>query len=149
MKTTLFNQRSAIVFKHFNRKGWSLFAALGKVVLIGVLSVPTLTYAKASGMATRHTDEAADSLSFGEQRIDEVQITGSRAPLTARQSAKIVEVISRDDIHRAEAQTINDVLKLATGVDVRQRGGFGVQTDISINGGTFDQISILLNGIPL
>lgn len=149
MKTTLFNQRSAIVFKHFNRKGWSLFAALGKVVLIGVLSVPTLTYAKASGMATRHTDEAADSLSFGEQRIDEVQITGSRAPLTARQSAKIVEVISRDDIHRAEAQTINDVLKLATGVDVRQRGGFGVQTDISINGGTFDQISILLNGMPL
>ena len=34
-------------------------------------------------------------------------------------------------------------------MDVRQRGGFGVQTDISINGGTFDQISILLNGMPL
>jgi iron complex outermembrane receptor protein len=65
------------------------------------------------------------------------------------QSAKIVEVISRDDIRRAEAQTINDVLKLATGVDVRQRGGFGVQTDISINGGTFDQIAILLNDMPL
>ena len=149
MKTTLFNQRSAIVFKHFNRKGWCLFAALGKVVLIGVLSVPTLTYAKAGGIATCPVGVAADSLSFGEQRIDEVQVTGSRAPLTARQSAKIVEVISRDDIHRAEAQTINAVLKLATGVDVRQRGGFGVQTDISINGGTFDQISILLNGMPL
>ncbi len=149
MKTKTFNKRDAIVFKHFNHKGYSLFAALGKVVVIGVLAVPTLTYAKAGGKATTPSEEGADSLSFGEQRIDEVQVTGSRAPLTARQSAKIVEVISRDDIHRAEAQTINDVLKLATGVDVRQRGGFGVQTDISINGGTFDQITILLNGMPL
>ena len=149
MKTTTFNKRDAIVFKHFNRKGYSLFAALGKVVVIGVLAVPTLTYAKANGIANKPASESADSLSFGEQRLDEVQVTGSRAPLTARQSAKIVEVISRDDIHRAEAQTINDVLKLATGVDVRQRGGFGVQTDISINGGTFDQITILLNGMPL
>ena len=113
------------------------------------LAVPTLTFAKADGIATKPAGEGADSLSFGEQSLDEVQITGSRAPLTASQSAKIVEVISRDDIHRAEAQTINDVLKLATGVDVRQRGGFGVQTDISINGGTFDQITILLNGVPL
>ena len=149
MKTKTFNKRDAIVFKHFNHKGYSLFAALGKVVVIGVLAVPTLTYAKAGGKATTPSEEGADSLSFGEQRIDEVQVTGSRAPLTATQSAKIVEVISHDDIHRAEAQTINDVLKLATGVDVRQRGGFGVQTDISINGGTFDQITILLNGMPL
>lgn len=148
MKTNSFNKRSALLFKHFNRKGYSLFAALGKEVLIGVLSVTTLTYAKADGIATKPLAEA-DTVSFGEQRLDEVQVTGSRAPLTALQSAKIVEVISRDDIRRAEAQTINDVLKLATGVDVRQRGGFGVQTDISINGGTFDQIAILLNGMPL
>ena len=149
MKTTTFNKRNAIVFKHFNRKGYSLFSALGKVVLIGVLAVPTLAHAKAGGMAAVNEHNDADSLSFGEQRIDEVQVTGSRAPLTAQQSAKIVEVISRDDIRRAEAQTVNDILKLATGVDVRQRGGFGVQTDISINGGTFDQITLLLNGVPL
>lgn len=148
MKKTTFNKRSALVFKQFNRKGYSLFAALGKEVLIGVLSVSTLHYAKADGISTKPL-VPADSITFGEQRIDEVQIMGSRAPLTALQSAKMVEVISRDDIARAEAQTLNDVLKLVTGVDVRQRGGFGVQTDISINGGTFDQITILLNGMPL
>jgi iron complex outermembrane receptor protein len=38
---------------------------------------------------------------------------------------------------------------MVTGVDVRQRGGFGVQTDISIDGGTFDQIAILLNGVNI
>ena len=34
-------------------------------------------------------------------------------------------------------------------IQKRQRGGFGVQTDISINGGTFDQITILLNGVNI
>ena len=61
MKTTTFNKRDAIVFKHFNRKGYSLFAALGKVVVIGVLAVPTLTYAKADGIATTPAEESADS----------------------------------------------------------------------------------------
>ena len=32
---------------------------------------------------------------------------------------------------------------------IRDSGGFGVQTDISINGGTFDQITILLNGVNM
>ena len=149
MNQKLFNKRSKLVFKHFNRKGFSLFAALGKEVLIGVLSVATLHNAKANGIATKALPVVTDSLKIGEQHLDEVLITGSRAPLTAVQSAKIVEIVTHDQIERAEAHTLNDVLKLSTGVDVRQRSGFGVQTDISINGGTFDQITLLLNGVPL
>ena len=148
MNKQFLNRRSPILFKHFSRKGYALFACLGREVLVGTLSISTLTYAKADGISIR-TDFAADSLTHEEVKLDEVVVTGSRAPLTQLQSAKIVEVISRDDIHRAQATTINDVLKLATGVDVRQRGGFGVQTDISINGGTFDQITILLNGVDI
>ncbi|MBF1080262.1 MAG: TonB-dependent receptor [Prevotellaceae bacterium] len=149
MNQKLFNKRSKLVFKHFSRKGFSLFAALGKEVLIGVLSVATLHNAKANGIATKALPVVTDSLKIGEQHLDEVLITGSRAPLTAVQSAKIVEIVTHDQIERAEAHTLNDVLKLSTGVDVRQRSGFGVQTDISINGGTFDQITLLLNGVPL
>ncbi|MCH4147747.1 MAG: TonB-dependent receptor [Prevotella sp.] len=148
MNKNNFNKRQKFVFKHFSNKSYSLFAALGKEVLIGVLSISTLSAAKAEGISTK-VNLAKDSLGHQEVKLDEVIVTGSRAPLTALQSAKIVAVITKDDIHRAAAETINDVLKLATGVDVRQRGGFGVQTDISINGGTFDQITILLNGVNI
>ena len=148
MRKEQFNKRSSCRFKQFNRHGYSLFAALGKEVLIGVLSVSTLSYAKADGISIR-PDLGEDTLSHQEVKLDEVVVTGSRAPLTALQSAKIVTVISRDDIHRAAVETVNDVLKLATGVDVRQRGGFGVQTDISLNGGTHDQLTILLNGVNI
>ena len=148
MEKRLFNLRPALRFRRFSNKGYSLFACLNKVVLVGVLSIPTLSHAK-GGTLTTHLQAADDTLARKEMKLDEVVVTGSRAPLTALQSAKIVKVFTADDIHRAAAQTVNDVLKLATGVDVRQRGGFGVQTDISINGGTFDQITILLNGVNI
>ena len=42
MYKTLFNQRKALVFKQFTHKGWALFACLGRVVVIGVLSASTI-----------------------------------------------------------------------------------------------------------
>lgn len=148
MQKNNFCEQKSFRFKHFSRKGYALFACMGREVLIGTLSVATLSHAKAEGLSAR-PEVAEDTLSRSELRLDEVVVTGSRAPLTLQESAKIVSVITRDDIHRAAAESINDILKLATGVDVRQRGDFGVQTDISVRGGNFDQITILLNGVNI
>src|SRR5690606_8851329 len=43
--------------------------------------------------------------------------------------------------------SLHDALPIC--VDVRQRGPFGTQADISIDGGTFEQALILLNGIKI
>ena len=61
----------------------------------------------------------------------------------------MVTVLDRADIQQAPVQSINDLLKYAVGVDVRQRGPIGAQADISIRGGTQEQIIILLNGINI
>ncbi len=150
MYKTIFNKRSNLWFNRFSNKGYALFSVLGREVLVGALSVATLSHAKAEGVSTEGMKVDSTLYKGGKAyELDAVSVTASRAPMTVEQSPKIVSVITRDDIHRAAAQTINDLLKLATGVDVRQRGGFGVQTDISINGGTFDQITILLNGVNI
>lgn len=148
MQQKSFCERNVMRFKHFSRKGYALFAVAGREVLIGTLSVATLSHAKAEGISV-NTEATGDSLQRSELKLEEVVVTGSRAPLTLAESAKIVSVITREDIHRAAAESINDILKLAIGVDVRQRGGFGVQTDISVRGGNFDQITILLNGVNI
>jgi len=151
MKQTIFNRREVLKFRRFSRKGYALFSCLGKVVLIGTLSVATLAHAKADGISTRQMTES-DTLSLTtdhEVGLEEVLVTASRSPITLLESAKMVSVISRDDIARAEAESVSDLLKMTTGADVRQRGGFGVQTDISLCGGTFDQTVLLLNGLPL
>lgn len=149
MNKVSYIKRVRIVFKHFSHKGYALFSCLGKEVLIGVLSVPTLSYAKADGIAIQPLP-ASDSLIVKTvQQIDEVEVMGSRAPLTRSQQARMVTVLTRDEIAAAPVQSVNDLLKYAVGVDVRQRGPIGAQTDISIRGGNSEQITVLLNGINI
>ena len=46
-------------------------------------------------------------------------------------------------------QNINELLDYLPGVDIRTRGSNGAQADISMRGGTFDQVLILLNGVNI
>lgn len=86
---------------------------------------------------------------ISDQSLDEIEVIGTRAPLTAAQSVRMVQVINREQIKAASVQSVNDLLKLAASIDVRQRGAYGVQTDIGINGGTSDQLTVLLNGVNI
>lgn len=150
-----FNQRKAIRFRQFSRKGYALFACLGRVVTIGVLSVATL---RSAAVTTDSVSVVGDVYVVGdsvantpdkEATLDDVEVTGSRAPLALGQAARMVTVLTRDEIQAAPVQSINDLLKMAVGVDVRQRGPLGAQTDVGIRGSTQEQITILLNGINI
>ena len=145
-----FMKRQVLVFHHFGNKGYSLFACLGREVVCSVLSVATLTYASAESVATDPVvSDSTTTTTAREMLLEEVAVTGSRAPLTRSQAARMVTVLERADIAQAPVQSINDLLKYAVGVDVRQRGPIGAQTDISIRGGTPEQIILLLNGINI
>ena len=137
-------------FKRFGRKGYSLFAVLGRVVVVGVLSVATLSKSHAEGVGVKPViDNDTTDKTDRELTLDEVSVTGSRAPLTRAQAARMVTVLERTDIQAAPVQSVNDLLKYVASVDVRQRGPIGAQTDISIRGGNYEQITILLNGINI
>lgn len=145
-----------LTFKHFSRKGYALLSCLHREVRIGVLGVATLAAATPrlmaaplvvaeGGAVTSHEITApADTLALGEARV-----TASRAPLAAAVAARQVTVLTRADLESAGVQTLQDALKLIAGIDVRQRGAFGIQSDISIDGGTHDQLTWLLNGVPM
>jgi len=159
-----FNEQRALRFHHFTRKGWALFACLGRVVTISVLSVATLESASAATTdittkrphpASPAGEELTDVATAEDDLIEKVdslagiEVTGSLAPLTTGQGVRVVTVLTRDEIQAAPVQSVNDLLKLVTGVDVRQRGPIGAQTDVSIRGGTQEQVAVLLNGINI
>ena len=151
MYKQFFNKRCSLKFKHFSNKGYALFSVLGREVLVGTLSIATLSHAKAEGVSTVQTANVDSALynNGREVSLDEVSVTASRAPLTQSQQARMVTVLSKADIAAAPVQSINDLLKYAVGVDVRQRGPLGTQTDVSIRGSNSEQITILLNGINI
>ncbi len=143
-------ERSPLLFKHFSRKGHALFACLGKEVKICVLAACTLTYANVDCISAQIMKvDTTQTSAQRELTLEEVVVTASRAPISVSRSARMVTVLDRNDIAAAPVQSVNDLLKYAVGVDVRQRGAIGAQTDISIRGGTNEQITVLLNGINI
>lgn len=143
-----------ITFRRFTRKGYALFSCLGKEVRIGVLSVamlhsaaPCLAQEAAKPLTAKENSE--DVADDGDTALGEALVSTSRAPLAAGVAVRQVMTLSREDLAAAGVSCVNDLLKQAVGVDVRQRGGFGMQTDISIDGGTFDQITLLVNGVSV
>ena len=90
-----------------------------------------------------------DSLRIKSYELGDVVITAGRTPIESQNAARIVKVITKSEIEQSPVQNINDLLRNIAGVDVRQRGPFGAQADISIHGGTYDQTLILLNGINI
>jgi len=142
-----------VTFRRFSRGSYAPFASLHREVRIGVLAVAMLASVnlpKVEAAQPTTTATTADSTAIAaDEDLSEVTVSGTMSPLSQLQSARIVGVITRQQIESSAVQTVNDLLKLAVGVDVRQRGGFGIQTDISIDGGTFDQITLLLNGVNI
>ena len=81
------------------------------------------------------------------KNINEVVVSANRAQ--SEDNITNVQVIHLEEIENAPVQTIEDLLEYAINIDVRQRGGQGVQADISMRGGTFEQVLVMLNGIKL
>lgn len=131
-------------FKRWTRTGWAAFASLHRPVTIGVLSV-TMSILLPAAAAARV--QVSDSLEICKiLQIDEVGITGNLSSPT-RSVVPPTTLFDRKAGGAGPLQTLESALRLAPEVDVRERGGKGVQADISIRGGSFDQTMILLNGI--
>ncbi len=62
---------------------------------------------------------------------------------------RIVTVIDKETISTLPVGSIDELLESAAGIDIRQRGTGNTQADISMRGGTFDQVLVLLNGVNI
>lgn len=132
-------------FRRWTRKGWAAFASLHRRVTIGVLSVSMSvllpTTAAVAGMRTPDTLAISRTV-----ELDEVGVTATVAA-PVRSVVPSVPLLDRSAAAAAPFQTLESALRSVPSVDVRERGGKGVQADISLRGGSFDQTMVLLNGI--
>ncbi len=82
-------------------------------------------------------------------KIDDVVINenGFKTPISKQN--RNVYIIDKEMIAKLPARSIQELLQYANGIDLRQRGPFGAQADISIDGGSFEQTVVLLNGTKI
>ncbi len=93
--------------------------------------------------------ELKDSTSLlTENNLNEINIVGNHRNIYS-ENLRVITSITKEQIKNLPVQNVNELLDYLPGIDVRQRGTNGVQADVSMRGGTFDQVLILLNGINI
>ncbi len=132
-------------FRRWSRKPWAAFAALRRLK-IGVLSVAMSIILLATNIAGAQTAGTDSLVQYRTLHLDTVQVRA------ARTAAVTHTILSQSALYvgqkeAAPLQTAESVLRLLPSADVRERGGKGVQADISIRGGSFDQTMVMLNGV--
>jgi len=141
---------TTVKWKRFSGASYASFQSLHREIRIGVLTVAMLSSAGLKAETLSESEvwtPAGDTLK--EELLEDVEVLATRVALTAEQTPRLVTVLRASDIAAAAVHSVNDLLEYAVGVDVRQRGEYGIQTDVSVRGGNFDQITVLLNGVNI
>jgi len=81
--------------------------------------------------------------------LSEIIIRENRLQIPFNRTSRNISIIGRKEIETTPARSLQEVLSFTPGVDVRQRGVSGVQANIGIRGGNFEQTLMLINGIKL
>ena len=125
-------------FNKWENKNFSIFKSIGKTINIGVLLISYLI------ITNYNLSAQSDTI-----KIKEIKIKTMQIPFSYSETSRIINIIDNSQIKNAPVNNVQDLLEYAASIDVRQRGNNGVQSDLSIRGGSFDQNLILLNGIKI
>jgi iron complex outermembrane receptor protein len=81
--------------------------------------------------------------------LKEVVVSTTKLEIPFSKNFRTVKIISSDYIKNSPASNVSDLLQEITGIDVRRRGVGGVQGDLYIRGGGFDQTLLLVDGMKM
>lgn len=81
--------------------------------------------------------------------LNEITIQENRLHIPFAEQNRNIRIIDQNLIRTLPVKSVNELLTYVSGVDVRQRGPWGTQSDIGIDGGTFDQTLVLIDGIKI
>lgn len=83
------------------------------------------------------------------QNLKEVVVSSGRIDVPLSENSRTLVIIGKAEIKNAAATNLADLLQSVAGVDVRRRGAGGLQADLYIRGGSFDQTLLLIDGIKV
>ena len=77
--------------------------------------------------------------------ISDAVVMENRIKVALSRKPAAIIIIDSAMIRNSPGFSLADILRNVTGVDMRQRGVNGIQTDAGIRGSTFDQVLVLIN----
>lgn len=79
--------------------------------------------------------------------VDDIVVTAARLAQPVSDVIGSVTVITRADIQRRQVQSVQDLLRGETGIDIANTGGLGKLNSMLVRGADADQVLVLVNGV--
>ena len=83
------------------------------------------------------------------QVLDEVVVSSTKINLPFSKNFRTIKIITSKEIANSPATNVAELLQQTIGIDIRRRGVSGVQGDLYIRGGGFDQTLLLIDGMKM
>ncbi len=132
-------------FKQWGGTRFSVFASIGHVVRIGVLPLVYLMFSFGQSVFA----QSDSTLRTYHEAIDSVLIERVRQQALSLIPRASVQRLTSEQLRRTGSSSVQQALDVMPGVDIRQRGPLGIQADMGIRGGSFDQVLILMDGLDV
>ncbi len=84
-----------------------------------------------------------------DSELQTIIVTASRIAETADDTLASVSVITREDIERQQAQSVQSVLQGMAGINITNNGGLGKATSVFLRGTESDHVLVLIDGIKV
>jgi len=81
--------------------------------------------------------------------LDEIVVTATRTARAADETLAATTVISRRDIERTQAQSVQELLAGQSGITIANNGGAGKTTSLFLRGAEADHLVVLIDGIKV
>ncbi|HET8837955.1 MAG TPA: TonB-dependent receptor, partial [Flavobacteriaceae bacterium] len=83
------------------------------------------------------------------EKLEEVYLSASRIEIPFSEDSRSITIITAKEIKNSSASSLAELLQEVPGIDIRRRGTNGMQADLYIRGGGFDQTLVLIDGIKM
>ncbi len=93
--------------------------------------------------------QTQENLSDNSLELPNMVVTATRTEVAKNQLAAATTVYTRKDIERLQVQTLPDLLKGTSGIDMTQQGGYGKIASVFMRGTNPDQLLVLIDGIKV
>jgi len=98
-----------------------------------------------SALAVDQADQVTEAERPAE--LDELVVTAALEPLSVRDVASSVTIITREEIERRQVKYLGDLLRDVPGFSISQAGGMGAQTQLRVRGAEANHMLVLVDGI--
>ncbi|MFC5551471.1 TonB-dependent receptor plug domain-containing protein [Massilia aerilata] len=86
---------------------------------------------------------------FADPAIDTVVVTATRTPQRADEVIPDTTVITSEEIARAGAGSVADLLRRQRGIEIVRNGGPGASTSVFLRGANSNQVVVLIDGVRI